>query len=209
MLRFERDGLWAGVGAKERVRLDASGPMALAARLGDAVSFAPGLTGGCLMRALAPWSAFLSVVCGADIGDWARVAGGGQARAVEDVRVPATPGPPLSSTELYPHVSLSPDGSASTLHVEWRVRCRSGNPAGPAYALPADPFEWAHLPFVVTERAEVEGPGAEGLGPVVVEPNLCDAIVFGFLEELSMDATVAGAISREAALMALVPDGMA
>lgn len=202
MLFFRRDGVRVGRGDRPAVPLDARDPTALLAHLGDAVSFAEDLTAGCLMRALSPWSASLSILTGSDMRDWTASVGGSQAKPAEAAPTPAE-GERLSSVVVEPVLVLGGSGGPVTLAVEWRVHCESEEAPGTRFALPADPFLWAHLPFRLRTRARAEGAAAGSatvLAGLTVEPNLCDTVVFGFLGEISDAPTPAAALARETAL---------
>lgn len=202
MLVFQRDGVRVARGDRAPAPLDARNATALLAHLGDAVSFADDLTAGCLMRALSPWSASLSLLTGSDMRDWTATAGGPQAKPVEAVPT-VDEGERLSSVVVAPVLSLDGAGGSVRLAVEWRVHCESEGSPGTRFALPADPFLWAHLPFRVRTQAHAEGTAAgsaKALAGLTVEPNLCDTIVFGFLDEISDAPTPAAALAREAAI---------
>ncbi len=202
MLFFLRDGVRVGRGDRPAAPLDARDPTALLAHLGDAVSFADDLTAGCLMRALSPWSASLSLLTGADMRDWTASVGGSQAKPADAAPI-LTEGERLASLVVEPVLALDGFGGLVTLAVEWRVHCESDEAPGTRFALPADPFLWAHLPFRLRTQARAEGAAAgsaKALAGLTVEPNLCDTVVFGFLNEISDAPTPAAALARETAL---------
>lgn len=205
MLVFGRDGART-TGPDGDVPLDVGDPGAILPHLGAAIAFDEGLTAGQLMRCLHPWAGILSHITGSDIGDWASTAGGPQIRLAPEI--PRPDGEGLAAVVLRPVLVLSREDEATYLTPQWRATCRAQGRDGTSYAVPADPFSWSHLPLVLETRATVEdyhGIGeVNGLCGLNVEPTFCDAVLYGFLEEVAYEGTVAEAIANEAGLSGIV-----
>jgi len=172
------------------------------------VEFEEGLTAAQLMRALRPWSDVLSRSAWIDFDAWIAtmdrplltlVQGGGEGERLVGLELGAT---------LTIHRSKREGGVELSLHEGWHpsgLRIDAdGNPIEPCSITLEDPRSYGHLPItldgtvVVTDVKTMRPWGEEAILPdelpgayerIVRRPTFFDAVVLGFLDNISAHGT--------------------
>jgi hypothetical protein len=233
-LTIHRDGrvLIAEHGEPDRhVSLD---PFALASCFRAVVEFEEGLTSAQLMRALTPWATLLGSAAWMDFGAWAAASGRPHLTlATSEEEQPDEP--PIDAVVIHPVLRLTSDcprrkrkrvEDTIAFAVRWRSSGRYAWPRPNGFGgedrfcsmsfIP--PAQWAHLPLLIERRAMVDalrlGSDAPHLpdleaAQLTVEPTFFDAVVLGFLDDISFHGSPVDTQARFSELQELVKDAEA
>lgn len=194
-LLIRRDGVVLEGGGRAGF-LDPGDPSAPLAHLGDVARIEPGLTAATLLRVLLPWSGVLSEMGGLDLPAWERSLSRARLR---DVAAPEPRGSGLAGLVISPEVSFLRSAGAEEVRIDWSTHGTDASAPGTRYAVPGHVAAWAGLPVSVTDVARPAG----GRPALRVTPTFYDAIVLGFLSDISWDGSPEEAAAAEDEVVAM------
>ncbi|CAO3379220.1 hypothetical protein [Azospirillum argentinense] len=214
ILRLERNGAItvAEHGEPDRV-LDSTDPLALLAHIRSMPEFEQGLTVAETMQCLRPWADVLSRMGWCDFVEWDRALAIPPRRLLDDAADPTQKHgePPLGSVVIAPTISTTAEQERQwSLDITWETRGVFAWPRVDHHTGHQDlycslsftpPAQWAHLPIRIEQRAWIGSMDLAGtdrkifteevvstnIAPSTVEvaPSFLDAIVLGFLDDIS------------------------
>jgi hypothetical protein len=209
-------------------------PVALASCFRAVVAFEEGLTSAQLMRALSPWATLIGHAAWMDFNAWASASARPHlVLATSEREQPDDP--PLDAVVIHPVLSLASDSHGKkrrrsdgpvTLSIRWRSSGRYAWPRPDGFGGEdrfcsmsfVPPAQWAHLPLLIEAQVMVDALRIDGDAPLLpdletaqltVEPTFFDAIVLGFLDDISFHGSPADTQERYGELQELVKEAEA
>jgi hypothetical protein len=214
-------------------RAVASDPFALAACFRAFVVFEEGLTSAQLMRALRPWSRLIGSAAWMDFDAWASASVQPHLTlATTAERQPDDS--PLDAVVIHPVLTLTSEGRSKrrkisklvSLSNRWRSSGRYAQPQPNGFGgedrfcsmsfIP--PARWAHLPLLIETRVMVDAVRIGGDAPLLpelqaatleAEPTFFDAVVLGFLDDISFHGSPEDTQERYGELLERVEEAKA
>ena len=206
-LKIQRNGDLTILEHGEEGRPVGIGPIDLAACFRAHVEIEEGLTSAQMMRALKPWGGLISRAAWMEFDKWLAaserphlaLAGASSGDTADDE-------PPLDAVVIHPVLSLHSDGrrqrGPTTINIRWRVSGRYSRPRSDGFGGKdrfcslsfSPPAEWAHLPLILDGTLMVDAllakgdaglEAALGASKLIADPTFFDAIILGFLDDIS------------------------
>ncbi|MBF5096590.1 hypothetical protein F1643_21615 [Azospirillum sp. INR13] len=193
--------------------MDATDHLALLGHVRSLPEFEPGLTVAELMRCLRPWAEVLSRMGWCDFDAWDRALAPPHLRLVGDTdgKPTAQDEPPVAEMVITPTITATAERTGQwALDIAWetlgvfawpRVDDHTGHQDLYCSLSFSPPAEWAHLPIRIEHHAKISNMDFAGTGrrlltdavastkhaPSTIEvfPSFLDAIVLGFLDDIS------------------------
>ena len=229
LLRIHRDGRLVVVENQEKDRvLDVDDPFALAQAFRAKVEFEEGLTSAQLLRGLSPWTKLLSASAWMNFDAWLAAA---ERPRLSVVGVEGdAQNPPLDAVVVSPKLvawlgKAAPDPSET--HFRWETFGRFASPQPNSFGgldkvcslSFADPASWMHLPLLIDENVRIdiyrsrrkrkETPDPFRDVTLTTFPSFFDAIVLGFLDDISFEGSPSELAEKAESLKALVEEAKA
>lgn len=217
-LRLMRNGTIIIAEHREPDRImDATDHLALLGHVRSLPEFEPGLTVAELMRCLRPWAEVLSRMGWCDFVAWDRALALPHLRLVGDAdgKPAAQDEPPVAEVVIAPTITATAERRGQwTLDITWETKGVFARPRVDDQTGRQDlycslsftpPAEWAHLPIRIERwawissmdfggkdrRLFINGIASTSNEPSTVEvsPSFLDAIVLGFLDDISFNGS--------------------